>query len=146
MSEQRPVYLHLTDEQATLDLGAQLAAEVEPGAIIYLHGPLGAGKTTLARGFLRALGVSGAVKSPTYTLIEIYDLPQRLVVHMDLYRMADPEELAFLGLDDFLSDPSMVALIEWPKHGEGVLPQPTLEVTLEHLPEGGRRAHIQAAS
>ena len=104
-------------------------------ATIHLAGDLGAGKTTLARGFLRACGVSGAVKSPTYTLVEVYETPTVSVVHLDLYRLLDPEELEPLGLREF-ARPGYLWLIEWPDRGTGRLPFPDLSVTLSGGPSG----------
>lgn len=126
----------LEGEQATLDLGAALAANVESGSVVCLHGDLGAGKTTLVRGFLRSLGYEGPVKSPTYTLVEPYDIAGRQIYHFDLYRLADPEELEYMGIRDFL-DRRATSLIEWPEQGEGVLPQADIELWLQH--DGMRR-------
>lgn len=138
------VMLSVPDDPAMRALGARLAKACMPGCVIYLVGELGAGKSTLARGFLRALGHEGAVRSPTYTLVEPYEMPPLQIYHLDLYRLADPEELEFLGLRDWLSEDA-VLLVEWPVCGRGVLPPPDLTVTL--LYEGkARRATVAAGS
>lgn len=121
------------DEQERL--GAALAAACPRPLVIYLEGELGAGKTTLARGFLRALGHAGAVRSPTFTLLEPYDFAAGPVFHLDLYRLAHPDELAFLGLRDLLGDRAIL-LVEWPERGQGELPAPDLRVVIEHRPTG----------
>lgn len=126
----------LADEQATLAFAKQFAATLEPGQIVYLKGKLGAGKTTFVRGVLRALGFDGAVKSPTYAILETYDLEKFHVIHMDLYRMQDPHELEFLGLDHYFNDPKMIALIEWPEKGEQFLPSATTEMLFDFVDEG----------
>lgn len=122
-------------------LGAALAAHSE-AAILFLEGDLGAGKTTLSRGILRAFGHKGSVKSPTYTLVEAYELPDRHVYHFDLYRLGDPEELEYLGIRDYFDDRS-ISVIEWPMRGAGYLPQPDwcLHVRVEGV---GRRIRIEA--
>jgi tRNA threonylcarbamoyl adenosine modification protein YjeE len=112
--------------------GGRLATSRPSGnvlATIHLSGDLGAGKTTLARGFLRACGVSGPVRSPTYTLVEVYETPAISVVHLDLYRLLDPAELEPLGLREWAC-PGYVWLIEWPERGQGHLPPPDLSVAL----------------
>ncbi len=120
---------------ATETLGAGLAAWLKPGDILYLHGELGAGKTTLVRGLLRALGHRGAVKSPTYTLVEPYQFGEWRLFHWDLYRLADAEELEFLGLRDQL-DGQATLLIEWPERGQGGLPAADLEIALSYAGAG----------
>jgi tRNA threonylcarbamoyladenosine biosynthesis protein TsaE len=134
----------LVDEAATLALGAELAAAAPPAAVVALHGELGAGKTTLVRGLLRGLGYAGAVTSPTYTLMEPYEAGDRRVVHFDLYRLGDPEELEMLGAREEL-DGGALALVEWPERGEGVLPSPDLVLELVHR-GAGRDAHLVAGT
>jgi len=109
-----------------------------------LSGPLGAGKTTLVRAWLRALGHAGAVRSPTYTLIESYPLGVGTVHHLDLYRLADPEELEFLGLRDLLT-PDAICLVEWPEHGLGVLPPADWQFTLDYADTGRRISGLPPA-
>jgi tRNA threonylcarbamoyladenosine biosynthesis protein TsaE len=134
----------LDSAAATEALGARLAGTLAPGCVLYLHGELGAGKTTLARGLLRALGHCGTVKSPTYTLVEPYQLNGWRLFHWDLYRLADPEELEFLGMRDQL-DGEAVLLIEWPERGRGELPAADLEVMLAYAGEG-RSCRLEARS
>ncbi|MGI9284021.1 MAG: tRNA (adenosine(37)-N6)-threonylcarbamoyltransferase complex ATPase subunit type 1 TsaE [Pseudomonadales bacterium] len=113
--------LFLADEQATLAIAKVLAATVKANTCIHLRGQLGSGKTSLVRGILRSLGYSGAVKSPTYTLVESYKLARFTVHHFDLYRLSDPEELELLGIRDYF-DQQAVCLIEWPERGAKFLP------------------------
>lgn len=140
--------LNLADEAATLALGAALAQapnkDKDTNFIIYLIGDLGAGKTTLVRGFLRALAYQGPVKSPTYTLIEPYSIAGRSYLHCDLYRLADAEELEYLGLRDEL-DQGAVLLVEWPERGKGLLPLADLTLNLAYA-EDGRRCLLHADS
>lgn len=127
----------LADEAATVAFGEQLARRLRPGMLVYLHGDLGAGKTTLVRGMLRTLGHRGAVKSPTYTLLEPYDLPSCLVYHFDFYRIVDPHELEFIGIDE-LVDSAAIKLVEWPERAEGQLPAPDVVVRMQVAGEGRR--------
>lgn len=133
--------IHIRDDQAMRRFGADLASAVPQNCVIYLVGELGAGKTTLARGFLRGLGYSKSVKSPTYTLVEQYVTAQRTVYHLDLYRLADPEELEFLGLRDWLQNDA-VLLIEWPQLGKGVVPLADVEVCIDYA-ETARQVRLQ---
>ena len=128
--------LILPNPEATDALGAALAATRPPRAVVYLHGDLGAGKSTLARALLRALGVRGAIRSPTYTLIEPYRLDcGDEAVHLDLYRIATADELEFLGLDS-LAAQAALWLVEWPERGGKALPQADLHVHLEVAGDG----------
>lgn len=135
---------YLDSAAATEALGARLAKALTPGCVLYLRGDLGAGKTTLARGLLRGLGHRGTVKSPTFTLVEPYQLEEWRLFHWDLYRLTDPEELEYLGLRDQL-DGEAVLLIEWPERGRGELPAADLDVALSYSGEA-RNCRVEARS
>ena len=136
--------LFLPDEAATLAAGALLGKLSGGKGIVFLHGTLGAGKTTFSRGLIQALGHNGPVKSPTYTLVEPYDLGNIQVMHYDLYRLGDPEELDYLGLRDYL-DANTLTLIEWPEKGLPLLPPPDIELSLEVVAQA-RLLHWKAHS
>lgn len=136
--------LRLDDEARQVSLGECLGRVLEGRGLVYLEGELGAGKTTLARGVLRAYGHSGAVKSPTYTLVEPYALDGVQIHHFDLYRLGDPEELEFIGGRDLLAADAL-CLVEWPCRGEGWLPQPDLRIALS-LAGVGREARLDACT
>jgi len=137
--------LILADEDATMALGRRLAGMLDAdGLVAFLHGDLGAGKTTFARAFLKALGVGERVKSPTYSLVEGYELGERQAFHLDLYRIADPGELEWLGLDS-LAEPGAIVLVEWPERGAGALPPVDLALRFRH--EGlGRAVQLEPRS
>ncbi len=135
--------LQLPEEGTTRVLGERLAASTPNVAVVYLHGDLGAGKSTLARAWLRALGVTGTVRSPTYTLVERYRLASgREALHLDLYRIGEAGELEFLGLDE--ADTALW-LVEWPERGAGALPPADLHVHLGFDGEG-RVASLEAGT
>ena len=136
--------LFLADEAATESLGralAEVVKELRQGVTIFLQGDLGMGKTTLSRGVMRGLGHQGAVKSPTYTIVEPYGHLDPKVYHFDLYRLGDPEELEYLGIRDYF-DSASLCLVEWPDRGAGILREPDVQVRLETAGEG-RRACMQ---
>ena len=127
--------LVIRDEAEMLALGGRLAQACHAAVVIYFHGQLGAGKTTLVRGFMRAMGYGGAVKSPTYTLIEPYDIGDWRIYHLDLYRVEDAAELAYLGLRE-LYEGKAVMLVEWPERGGTYLPPPDLVMEIEYAIAG----------
>ncbi len=141
----RSLKTYLPDEAATLALGASLAQCLAKGLLVYLHGDLGAGKTALTRACLHAAGYVGAVKSPTYTLVEHYRLPSgQQVLHFDLYRMGSPEEFLDAGFAEELNGDN-ICLIEWPSQAAGVLPPPDVQIYLR-VAGDGREVELQACS
>ena len=132
----------MPDEAATLALGNQLAQVLEPGLFLALSGNLGSGKTTLTRGILRGLGYPGKVKSPTYTLVELYNLSRLDLYHFDLYRFNDPQEWLDAGFGDHF-EPRNLCLVEWPERAGDLLPVPDLKISL-NVEGDGRRIRIAA--
>jgi tRNA threonylcarbamoyladenosine biosynthesis protein TsaE len=142
-----PHHLSLTveGEPAMLVRGEQIGrwlVQQQGVASVLLQGDLGAGKTTLSRGILRALGHQGSVKSPTYTLVEVYELAERQVFHFDLYRLGDPEELEYMGFRDYFVG-NNICLIEWPERAQGMLPAPCLVIQLSAT-DTGRQLLLQS--
>lgn len=122
--------LQITSETETLNLAGRFYRELPSGCLVFLQGNLGAGKTAFVRGCLRAAGHQGAVKSPTFTLVEEYSLQERMLYHFDLYRVADPEELEWMGMRDYLR-PDSICFIEWPEKGAGLLPLADIEIAID---------------
>jgi len=121
----------LPDEAATQRLGQALAPALHPGLVIFLEGDLGAGKTTLVRAMIRALGYQGPVKSPTYSLVEVYVISSLYLYHFDFYRFESPEEFLDAGFDEYFNDDAL-CLVEWPERAEGCVPSPDLRLRLHH--------------
>lgn len=134
----------LTDESATLDFGDLVGEACAGTGCIYLKGDLGTGKTTLSRAIVRHFGYRGAVKSPTFTLVEPYELAGFRIYHFDLYRLADPAELEFLGVDEYFSQDSL-CLVEWPEKGAGYLPAPDLVIEFQ-VHKQGRKIKVSQCS
>lgn len=124
------------DEAALTAFARRLAPVLRGGGVVYLSGDLGAGKTTLARALIGELGVGGRIKSPTYSLVESYPLPDLAIHHLDLYRIADAGELEWLGLDELDRGGANLVLVEWPERGAGSLPAADLELRLRHAGQG----------
>ena len=138
------ITVSLPDEAATLRLGARLAAGIGPGRVLHLRGDLGTGKTTLVRGLLRALGEPGRIKSPTYTLVELYSLSSLNLYHFDLYRFKDRTEWLNSGFREYFNADS-ACIVEWPERAGDLLSPPDLEVRIE-FDGAGRRAFLDARS
>ncbi|NNM82084.1 MAG: tRNA (adenosine(37)-N6)-threonylcarbamoyltransferase complex ATPase subunit type 1 TsaE [Burkholderiales bacterium] len=136
--------LHLASEKDTEALGATIARTLRPGLAIFLEGDLGAGKTALARSIIRALGHEGKVKSPTYTLVELYTISGLNLYHFDLYRFEDPDEWNESGFREYFN-PESIVMVEWPEKGGAFLPTPDIRIVLGVEGEG-RRAEIEATS
>lgn len=138
-------FITLPTESALLALSAEIAAVCQAPCIIFLAGRLGAGKTTFARGFLHGRGHVGAVKSPTYTLVEPYLLAQQQkIYHFDFYRLTDPQELEYIGIEEYFNQ-SAICLIEWPECALGMLPAPDLTCQID-IPVSGRELTMTAHS
>lgn len=141
----REKQLYLADELQTVSAGIHIGACLGAGMTVFLDGQLGAGKTTLTRGILQALGYSGAVKSPTYTLVEPYEQLLTTIYHFDLYRLGDPEELEYMGIREYF-DSDSICLVEWPERGLEYLPEPDVILALipkkDGLGEVGRQLTI----
>ena len=127
--------VELADESAMVAFGQALSALIKNPMVITLKGQLGAGKTTLSRGMLQGLGYCGSVKSPTYTIVEPYQLSAGSVFHFDLYRIADAEELEYMGFGEYLAE-AQLCLIEWPERGQGFLPQADIAIEISQSGDG----------
>ena len=131
----------LATEADMLAFGIPLADRLKSGGVVFLSGDLGVGKTTLVRGLLRAMGFEGRVKSPSYGLIETYELDGLTVHHLDLYRLSHGEEITYLGLEDLFDGPTLM-LVEWPEKGRGYLPEATMTIHIDDLPDASRRVVV----
>ena len=138
------LHLPLPDIDATARLGQRLASLARAPLLVGLRGDLGAGKTSLVRAWINALVPGTRVKSPTYSLVESYEVDGRSAWHLDLYRIADASELEWLGLDA-LAEPDAIVLVEWPERGRGALPLPDITIDLGHA-DGGRTAVLKAVT
>ena len=125
----RQLNRRIESAHAMESLGARLAAIIRPPLLITLRGPLAAGKTTLVRGLVHGFGIAGAVKSPTFTLVESYHLDALNIHHFDLYRLSDAEELEFIGIDDYFDERALL-VVEWPERGERVLPAADVNIAI----------------
>jgi tRNA threonylcarbamoyladenosine biosynthesis protein TsaE len=137
-----PLHIHLPDEQATRTLGGRLATGLRPGSSVHLSGVLGAGKTTLARGVIQALGFAGKVKSPSYALVEPYIDSRLTLYHFDFFRFQNPSEWQDAGFRECFNERA-ICLVEWPEKAVGLLPPPDVRVRLDIPPTGGRDAALE---
>ena len=138
------------DEHAMQQLGITLSQQLLPGTLLFLSGELGAGKSFLARAIIHAAGYEGRVKSPTYTLVESYDIKTPAtaiarIAHLDLYRLSDPDELYHLGFDDVLGQHDLV-MIEWPEKAIEQLPEATVEIIIDYLPAEARNVAVKSVT
>jgi tRNA threonylcarbamoyladenosine biosynthesis protein TsaE len=124
-----------TNKKQMFNIAKEYVTTLKAGTVVFLHGNLGAGKTTFVKGVLRALGYDGNVKSPTYTLVESYELKDFNLYHFDLYRLADPEELEWVGVRDYFNDTS-VCFVEWPEKGDGFLNKAGVNIHIKYLEKG----------
>ena len=131
-------------ETDTENFAAEFAGKLPAGSVVTLQGDLGAGKTVFARGFARGLGITEPVSSPTYTIVQEYQLPDRKrLYHLDLYRISSPESALAFGVDEFFDDPDGYALVEWPERIGNVIPDNAIKITLRHLSESEREINVQ---
>lgn len=144
MSELKNKSFVSASERETESIGAEIARALPRGSVVLLDGDLGAGKTVFSRGFARALGIDEPVSSPTYTIVQEYDLPERgRLYHLDLYRISGVEAALAFGVDEFLNDPSSYALVEWPERITGILPGNAVRITLKHTGESSREITVE---
>jgi tRNA threonylcarbamoyladenosine biosynthesis protein TsaE len=136
--------IYLADEQGTLKFGAHFARFLRPGLTIFLHGDLGAGKTTLVRGVLRGLGFEGRVKSPTYTLVESYSVSSLYLYHFDLYRFKHEQEWLDAGFDEMFND-ATICFVEWPERAVNLMPSADMEIFLR-VDGDGRRIELVSST
>ena len=144
MSELKNKCFVSASERETESIGAEISRMCPRGSVILLDGDLGAGKTVFTRGFARALGIDEPVSSPTYTIVQEYDLPERgRLYHLDLYRISGVEAALAFGVDEFLNDPSSYALVEWPERITGIIPQNAVRIRLKHTGESQREITVE---
>lgn len=127
--------IEVKNESQMYQIAKKYAGQIKAGDVVFLYGDLGAGKTTFVKGVLKALGYEGNVKSPTYTLVEDYNLGEFNICHFDLYRLADPEELEWIGVRDYFNDKN-ICFIEWPEKGKGFLPTNVRKIHIKYLSNG----------